>query len=613
MSDITKVEFLIIGAGPAGASLACFLGQNGLKGIMISSAPGTADTPRAHLINPFTVECLADIGLDEDVRRLATTNTSFRSIRWAQSMAGTEYGRVLYWGGHPDTARDTATASPYDWCDLPQPHMEPLLVKYASHNGFDVRFNTKLISLSSTPTSAVICTLHDLTTGHVYRLQTKFLFGADGGRSSVARSFGFTFNKQPSQGTACNILFRADLTHVMTDGANRSAQLHGIANPVVKGGPGQCPTIRMVRPFKEWLLVTLALGVTGNPFSTLGPQTPGLVEYIKQLIGDETVDVTILRVDPWAIRETVAERYSNPEKGNVFLLGDAAHLHPPTYGLGSNTCVQDAYNLAWKVAYVAKGWAGPGLLESYTIERQPVGAKIVKESNEIIRRIGEVWQALGTISESETPEEGVKQIGELSQPTVEGEQRRRLLHDALEGMRKEGESLGITMNQWYDSGSAVYLADETQPRPTVDGDENIRPLISTYPGMRLPHAWLDVPSRRKEISTQHLAGHGAFCLFIGHGGGGWRAAAGEITKETGIPIRVYGVGAGLDYHDVYREWRKRREVEEEGCVLVRPDRFVAWRSMRIVGDCTGKLRQVLDGVLSREETHTDRRPRESRL
>lgn len=250
------------------------------------------------------------------------------------------------------------------------------------------------------------------------------------------------------------------------------------------------------------------------------------------------------------------------------------------------------------MAYVAKGFAGPGLLKSYSVERQPVGVTLVREANQQLQAHVDVWRALGRFAE--TPEAGAKYIAELAEATPAGDKRRQVLHEALEEKRRECENLGLSMNQWYTS-SAVYLDDENEARPALVGDPVVDILISSYPGHRLPHAWLDIATRQKLISTHDLAGHGAFTLFIGHGGDAWRAAAANITKATGIPINTYGIGFGLDYIDVYRDWYKSREVEEDGCVLVRPDRFVAWRSKTKVSDSEGKLQQVFNSVLSRDE------------
>ena len=244
-----------------------------------------------------------------------------------------------------------------------------------------------------------------------------------------------------------------------------------------------------------------------------------------------------------------------------------------------------------------KGLAGRGLLETYTTERQPVGAHLVREANRHVLRHRDVIAALG-------PLDGTGEIAELSAATEGGAERRARLHDALEGMRSEGESIGIAMNQCYEGAGAVYVDDEPVPEPPPEAlvDPIVQIQISTYPGRRLPHAWLDgAPARRKEISTTDLAGHGAFCLLTGVGGEAWTRAARSIAAATGIPINCYGIGFGLDYHDVYRDWWRHRGVDEDGCVLVRPDRFVVWRSAKAVPDCEDKLLSVLNKILWRHQ------------
>lgn len=490
--------------------------------------------------------------------------------------------------------RDHSIASPCEWTDLPQSYLDPLLVKFASQHGFEVRFSTKLVGVKRS-SGVWVCEIQDMLTHDSFEIRAKYIFGADGARSSVARFLNFDFTSNANGGVACNIVLRADLDHIMHPA--RQADLHWIMKPDRKTRFGIGPTLRMIRPWKQWMLVAFTPGATEDPFKDLTPESTELIDYLRELIGDESVDIEVQRIDPWVLRDSVAINFSKEQ--SAFLLGDAAHRHPPAFGLGSNTCIQDAYNLGWKIAYVEKGLAGQGLLDSYTAERQPVGADVVKDANYGIQLHSGIWAALGMFAE--TPEEGMQHIKDLSSGTPEGAACRARLHAAFEGMRQEAESLGATMNQWYVS-TAVYLDDESQPRPPLEGNRLVQIQVSTYPGSRLPHAWLDQWStRRKEISTQDIAGKGAFCLLTGHGGEAWKQAADSISQRTGIPINSYGIGFGLDYHDVYREWCARREVEDDGCVLVRPDRFVAWRSVTMVPDCEEKLSMVLDRVLSRNE------------
>jgi hypothetical protein len=152
------------------------------------------------------------------------------------------------------------------------------------------------------------------------------------------------------------------------------------------------------------------------------------------------------------------------------------------------------------------------------------------------------------------------------------------------------------MNQRYES-KAVYQADQGASGPfPVDPLEHYCP--TTYPGARLPHVWLGDHTPSKYISTIDLAGKGLFTLFTGIGGQGWKGAAEQLSTELGVPIKAYSIGYGQDYKDVYLDWQIIRGVSESGCVLVRPDFFVAWRCPAWEADGASKLRQTLRSVLS---------------
>ena len=330
---------------------------------------------------------------------------------------------------------------------------------------------------------------------------------------------------------------------------------------------------------------------------------------MKELVGDDSIPVEILGVSKWYINEIVAEYYSkdNMYVANClmasctssdvpsFCVGDAVHRHPPLNELGSNTCIQDAFNLAWKVAYVLKGKAGPLTLDSYSLERQPDGQAVITRANQGFRDHMPIWEALGMMESS--LEERKLQFAELSEASPKGAARRARLQAGVEGTEHEFHAVGIEMNQRYES-AAVYLLDEA-PRPPLPKDPVLEHEITTYPGSRLPHAWLNTKTPGKQFSTIDLAGHGAFCLLTGIGGEKWKEAARRVAQELQVEVNAYAIGWRHDYEDVYFDWARRREVAEDGCILLRPDRFVGWRSATMVPGAEQKLLHVMKSILSR--------------
>lgn len=200
-------------------------------------------------------------------------------------------------------------------------------------------------------------------------------------------------------------------------------------------------------------------------------------------------------------------------------------------------------------------------------------------------------------------------IKALSQPTEEGRERRKAIREAMEALESERHALGIEMNIKYTTADcAVYLADELLPPPTFDKDPERFYHESTYPGFRLPHAWLGTDVMGQLISTQDLAGKGRFTLFTGIGGKeAWGEACRRVAEEIkGVEVKCFSVGWGQEYGDVLDMWEGKRGVQEDGCVLVRPDRYVAWRCGSLEEMSVGegwageKLVKVLKHVLKIE-------------
>ncbi|CAK7227591.1 hypothetical protein SCUCBS95973_006593 [Sporothrix curviconia] len=603
-SDVLETEFLVVGAGPAGASLACFLAEYGLTGIMISAAPGTANTPRAHITNIAALECLRDIGLDTDLKQVSSDGSCMLHTRWCHSMAGAEYARVYSWGNDPKRKGDYESASPCSPVDLPQTLLEPVLVRHATNQGYKVRFDTALVSfVRDAAAGHYTATLRDRLSNVEYRVRTKYIFGADGAQSQVVRQLDLPLIKKPGQGLAVNVLVRADLSHLVDA---RRGNLHWVMQPD-RDHPafGWMGLVRMVKPWHEWMFILFPsrevdIDGANDPASAIARATHAdFLARVREFIGDDT-PAEILGVSKWFINEIVAETYS---MGNVFCLGDAVHRHPPMNGLGSNTCIQDAFNLAWKVAYVHRGLASPALLDTYSLERQPVGKGVITRANQGFRDHFHIWDALGALPK--TVEERRAVLAGLEAPTPAGQRRRIAFQRAIQHTSHEFGGLGIEMNQHYD-GPGIYTADEPEPWQ-LPGRAAEDPVLyhepSTYPGSRLPHAWLNrgaTPTARR-TSTIDIAGKGKFVLFTGIGGDAWRAAAARVSQELGgVPLEAHTIGFRQDWEDFYFAWAELRGVEESGAVLVRPDRFVAWRAQEVAGNeaaCAAKLGAVMRSIL----------------
>ncbi|KAH6842198.1 FAD binding domain-containing protein [Chaetomium sp. MPI-CAGE-AT-0009] len=589
---VVKTDLLIVGAGPAGASLACFLAAHGRKGIIIAAAPGTAETPRAHITNMAGLECLRDIGLEQDCLNVATPSHNMAHTRWCRSMAGEEFARVYSWGHDPKHKGDYEAASPCDHVDLPQTLLEPILTKRAVHKGWSLRFNTKLIGLTRPSPDLVISEVVDELTQKTYKIHSRYLFGCDGARSQVVRELGIPLIKKPGQGLALNVLVRADMSHFIE---NRIGNLHWVFRPEEMNTPawGWATIVRMVRPWNEWMFIFLPAPGADLAADAMDATDEEYLARVKEFIGDDSVKVELLHASKWWINEIVAEYYSD---GNIFWLGDAAHRHPPFNGLGSNTCIQDAFNLAWKIDYVMSGKAGPKLLKSFSKERQPVGVDIITRANQGLRDHSQWQKTMGILETDEAKR--LEILAEFDDQGEKGRKRRRDFQQAIENTTTEFHGLGIEMNQRYNS-DAVYLADQGPPPVLPEGACKVKThQITTYPGRRLPHVWLNTRLPTQPISTIDLAGHGRFCLLTGPGGQRWKDAARSVSADIGVEIVGYSIGWKQDYEDVYFDWAKKREVDEDGCVLVRPDRFVAWRSSGMDADPDKKLGEVMRSILA---------------
>ncbi len=576
-----ETDVLIVGSGPAGGAAALCLATLGIPNIVITKYRWTANTPRAHITNQRAMEIFRDLGIEEQVLADATPHELVGDTVFCTSIAGEEIGRIRTWGTHPAREADYQLASPCLICDIPQTYLEPILVKNAAARGTQARFSTEYVSHTQDE-DGVHTTVRDRLTGAVYTIGARYLIGADGARSLVAEHIGLPMEGAMDIAGSMNITFKADISRYV---ATRPSVLYWVIQPGSNVGGIGAGLVRMVRTWNEWLIVW------GYDISQPPPvvDTEKAVQIVRSLLGMPDLEVEITGTSLWGNNEMYA---THLQKQRVFCAGDAVHRHPPSNGLGSNTSIQDSYNLAWKLAAVIRGQAGPDLLDTYSAERAPVAKQIVTRANQSSREFVQFFEVLG-LTEAETEAQMRQQIEERKANTPRGKAKRQALVKAMELKNYEFNAHGVELGQFYESAGIVRDGSE---RPQPERDPELYYQASTVPGSHLPHVWVGDAARK--LSTLDLAPYTRFTLITGIAGEAWADAAAKVGADLGIPLETVIIGPGREVTDIYYDWARIREVEEEGVLLIRPDKFIGWRSVTLPDDPERQLRSALESLLS---------------
>ena len=513
-----QIPILIVGGGPAGLCTSIALSRFGIRSLLIERHPSTSIHPKATGISTRTMELFRAWGLEGRIREIALDVDFVSSVR--DNLAAAEVERRPL--GYP--TRDEALAfSPTSPAVLAQDVLEPVLVDHArGYPTADVRFGTELCSLEHTETG-VTAVITDRATGERAEVHARYMIAADGAGSPIRRGLGIGTHGVERIGEYLSILFRADMRRVVGERQCGLYMLQGL------GGPAPSVALPTSRDGRRWVLATPWRG-DARPLATLGPAD--LVELVRRAAGIPDLDVELLDAQLIGIGAEVAERFRD---GNVFLVGDAAHRTAPTGGTGMNTAIHSAHNLAWKLAAVLRGEAGPALLDSYEPERRPSGER------NLLRSRGQ-----------------------------------------LQGVSGVAADLGVV----YSSGAVV--CEEMVERPAV-----IEPTAPVCVGARAPHVWLDADGER--LSTHDLFGH-RLVLLTGVDGGAWRDAARRASGALGVPLGAVTIGEAT-LMDPAGQWSATYGLDPDGAVLVRPDGHIAWRSTGAAADAAATLEAVARRVL----------------
>lgn len=522
-----NVPVLVVGGSLVGLSAATFLAWNGVACQLVERHAGTHPHQRATGYYPRTMELLRAVGAEEMLRDVAGIEADRRIRVKVESF----YGKVLKRFDLPE-ADDLSAVTPSPPVVTDQSIVETVLRRRAEQLGVDTRFGVEMISFAQDD-HGVTVVLRDHSTGQRRQVRADHLIAADGGDSVVRDSLGIGASGPGTLAHYLNIYFRADLSGPLDP---RQLVVCQIENDQVRGFFGYDTN-------DVGMLIVSYRPEAGEKLSDFTDQR--CLHLIRAAMGVDDLAVKLIGRTPWKMAGSVALRF---RERRVFLVGDAATVVPPVGGYGANTGIHAAHNLAWKLAAVHNGEAGPALLDTYDEERRPIAEFVL-------------GQALAQLA---------ARIG--AKP---GQRRDVLVGD-----------LAVSLGYRYASGAFVGESGPAwvaRPPAELDG----------RPGTRAPHVWLR--RDRTRISSLDLFGP-HFTLLVGRHGGPWIEALRRAARRGGPFIRARGIDTGDRLTSVDGQWHERYGITSSGACLVRPDGFVAWRAATSVREPEHAINRALSDM-----------------
>ena len=566
LEDMT-VPVLIVGGGGAGLAASMLLSTLGIETVLVSALPTTSQLPKAHLLNQRTMEILAEVGVAEAVYAAGTprehmTHTAFYAGFAGDPRAGRRIAKMESWGaGGLDL--DWEQASPRHVANLPQIRLEPILKRRADELAPGrVRFGHEVTACTQ-DADGVVATVLDRATGQTYTVAAQYLLACDGGRK-IGPDLGIEMIGPTQLGSMVSIHLSSDLSAWAED---PDVLIRWTWIPET----GQLATLVPMGPdhwgphSEEWVFhLNYAFA---DPRSFDDAQVEADMRTALG-IGDHPVDIHL--ITRWELQGVVA---SELRRDRIFLLGDAAHRHPPTGGLGLASAIQDAHNLAWKVAAVLRGDADPSLLDSYEPERRSsVQANVDNSVDSSLNHLM-IGVTLDIVDPDLTPDQRWERLERLWNDDPSGAEYRAAVRRAIATQTNEFRKHNVEVGYTY--ASSAVISDGTEP---VCSSDPIRLYVpSTRPGCPLPHAWIE-DAKGQRRSTLDLVLPGRFVLIAGEEGDEWVAAGRQLAASFPLDVTSIGIIGG-DWTDAQARWTQVRGISSRGAILVRPDRFVAWRSL----------------------------------
>ncbi|PGY98643.1 FAD-binding monooxygenase [Bacillus thuringiensis] len=531
------VPVLIVGGGLSGLASALFLAKHNVDYLLVERHPSTAIHPKAGGITFRTMELFRELGLEQRIRSAGKALENCRGRIAVHTIAEANKEelvqmRAAQYGNDEKLLQKIEEISPSKQTACYQIILEEMMLQEARTLGGELSFYHELVSYEQNE-QGVIATIRNRETEEESIIYCDYVIAADGAKSKIRKQLGIsTEGRGTIGGYYLNIYFEADLSEfIQGDAFGFSMVLH----PEVLGA------LIPVDNERRWIY-----HVSYDPLKGERPED-FTIERCKQIIqtaiGSTNVEPEIVSVLPWKAAESTATKF---QENRIFLVGDSAHIMPPTGGFGSNTGIQDAHNLAWKLAAVIKGKAKPKLLETYREERYPVAKLTTEYASSLLFRAA----------------------------------------NREEGSLNNMDGLAVTVGYQY--CSEAILDESATPHRMDIVDLNGRP------GTRAPHFW--GMYKGKEVSILDLFGN-HFVLLTGVDNSSWAEAVYDVSSKLGINIKVYRVGLSGDFIAQENVFCELYGIENEGVVLIRPDGFIGWRSEKAVVNPDVMLEEVMSNLL----------------
>ena len=538
-----EIPVLIVGAGPVGMSAALFLDAADIDSLVVDRREGPHRAPQAHVVNPRTLELCRQFGVDmAAIERLATPREDAGDVSFVTQLADREIGR-LHFERQDDGVR---VFTPTPLRNLGQDRFEPILCDRLNacertHIEWQHQWTGCEVSADG-PNTHILSLVTDIE-GQEIHVSSRYLLACDGAGSPIRKTTNIQMIGPDRLESFAMIHFEANLRELVKD---RPANLFWQLDPETTG-------VFVAHEIdRDWVYMHTLAPDNANEQPT-DEQAKALV---RESIGAPVETLRIKATSTWHMTAQVAESY---REGNIFLVGDSAHRFPPTGGMGMNTGIQDAHNLAWKIAAVEQGWAGEKLLDTYENERKPVAEANSAASLENAAKMFELIDVLDLGNAPKTARQ--RMHARLDDPSW-----RQRIDAAIENQQDHFDMLALQLGFTYENGAVV--PDGTD-KPV--GANPIRDYVpSSRPGSRFPHAWMELGGER--ISSLDLATYTGLTFIIGSEVNDVR----DISERLNI-IQTRCVQFGRELKTIEADARTKGELENFALILLRPDGHVAWR------------------------------------